>query len=45
MLASINVGRVRFPDDEGGGNVLSQYYHLNTTRLCQGQTSHEYGAT
>lgn len=24
---------------------LSQYYHLITTRLCQGHTSHEHGAT
>lgn len=46
MLASINVGRVRFPDDEGGGDHrLSHYYHLNTTRLCQGHTSHEHGAS
>lgn len=45
MLASISAGRVRFPDDESGGEGLSRYYHLNTTRLCQGHTSHEYGAT
>lgn len=45
MLAGTNVGRGLFPDDEGGGDVLSQYHHLITTRLCQVRTSHENRAT
>lgn len=44
MLASINVGRVRSPDDQDYLDGLSQYYHLITTRLCQGHASHEHGA-
>lgn len=40
MLAVSDFGTTR-----AAAISLSRYYHLNTARLCQGHTSHEYGAT